>query len=106
LNRLDFLFWTTLCRCWPGWADVLVIVTVISWHRAGFRLYWCWRSRPRSGQPEITEEIRGVIRRLAQENFDWQAPKIRGELLKLGLNGSERTSGSTSAASGKPLRSG
>jgi len=94
LNRLDRLFWTSLRRCWPRWAEVLVIVkpeTVIGWHRAGFRLYWRWRSRPRSGRPKITEEIRKLIQRLAQENSNWGAPKIHGELLKLGFQISERT---------------
>jgi hypothetical protein len=55
LNRLARLFWTSLRRCWPRRAEVLVIVkpeTVIGWHRAGFRLYWRWRSRPRSGRPK------------------------------------------------------
>ena len=94
LNRLDRLFWNTLRHCWPRWADVLVIVkpaTVISWHRAGFRLYWRWRSRPRSGRPQISEEIRILIRRLAHENSGWGAPKIHGELLKLGFVVSERS---------------
>jgi putative transposase len=94
LNRLDRLFWTSLRRCWLRWAEVLVIVkpeTVIGWHRAGFRLYWRWRSRPRSGRPKVTAEIRELIRRLAQENTDWGAPKIHGELLKLGFQISERT---------------
>ena len=94
LNPLDRLFWTTLRGCWPRWADVLVIVkpeTVISWHRAGFRLYWRWRSRPRRGRPKITEEMRGLIWRLAQENSGWGAPKIHGELLKLGFVVSERS---------------
>jgi hypothetical protein len=73
---------------------VLVIVkpeTVISWHRAGFRLYWRWRSRTRGGRPKITEEIRGLIRRLAEENTGWGAPKIHGEMLKLGFAVSART---------------
>src|SRR5206468_8533764 len=55
LNRLDRFFWTTLRRIWPRWSDVLVIVkpeTVVGWHRAGFRLYWRWRSRPRGGRPK------------------------------------------------------
>jgi len=94
LNSLDRLFWTTLRRFWSRWADVLVIVkpeTVIGWHRAGFRLYWRWRSRPRGGRPKITEEIRALIRRLAAENPDWGAPKIHGELQKLGFVVSERT---------------
>jgi transposase InsO family protein len=72
----------------------LVIVqpeTVIGWHRAGFRLYCRWRSSPRGGRPKITEEIRLLIRRLAQENQYWGAPKIHGELQKLGFVVSERS---------------
>jgi putative transposase len=94
LNSLDRLFWTALRQCWSRWTDVLVIVkpdTVIGWHRAGFRLYWRWRSRPRGGRPKITEEIRVLIQRLAQENQGWGAPKIHGELQKLGLVVSERS---------------
>jgi len=64
---------------------------VIGWHRSGFRFYWRWRSRPRGGRPKITEEIRVLIRRLAQENQGWGAPKIHGELQKLGLVVSERS---------------
>ena len=66
---------------------------MVGWHRAGFRLYWRWRSRPRGGRPKISEEIRVLIRRLAEENPDWGAPKIHGELLKLGLIVSERSVG-------------
>ena len=94
LNCLDRLFWTALRRMWWRWRDVLVIVkpeTVIGWHRTGFRLYWRWRSRRRGGRPNVTDEIQGLIRRLAEENPDWGAPKIHGELLKLGLVVSERT---------------
>jgi len=87
LNRLDRFFWTALRNIWPRWSDVLVIVkpdTVVGWHRAGFRLYWRWRSRPRGGRPKVSEEIRTLIHRMAAENSDWGAPKIYGELLKLG----------------------
>ena len=94
LRFFDRLFWTTLRRLWSRWADVLLIVkpeTVVSWHRAGFRLYWRWRSRARGGRPKVSEEIRGLIRRLAKENAGWGAPRIHGELLKLGLVVSERT---------------
>ena len=62
LNSFDRLFWTTLRRLCPRWTDFLVIVkpeTVIGWHRAGFRLYWRWRSRPDGGRPAITEEVWG-----------------------------------------------
>ena len=94
LNFSDRLFWKALRRFWSRWADVLVIVkpeTVVGWHRAGFRLYWRWRSRPRGGRPKITDEVRDLIRRLAADNPDWGAPKIHGELLKLGFVVSERT---------------
>ena len=83
LNAGDRLFWTTLRRFWPRWSAVLLIVkpeTVIGWHRAGFRLFWRWRSRVRGGRPRITQELRDLIVRLAEENPDWGAPKIRGEL--------------------------
>src|SRR6202045_234294 len=93
-TRLDRFFWTPLRHLWPRWSDVLLIVrpeTVVRWHRAGFRLFWRWRSRQRGGRPRISEEIRTLIRRLAAENADWGAPRIHGELLKLGFDVSERS---------------
>jgi hypothetical protein len=84
-----------LRRLWPGWSNVLVIVkpeTVIAWHRAGVRLFWRLRSRIKSpGRPKINAELRAVIRRMVQENAAWGAPRIHGELLKLGYDVSERT---------------
>jgi hypothetical protein len=65
--------------------------TVIGWHRGVFRLYWPWRSPARTGRPKVTAEIRGLIRRLAQENPGWGAPKIHAELLKLRFEVSEPT---------------
>ena len=94
LNAGDRFFWTTLRCLWSRWAEVLLIVkpaTVVGWHRAGFRLYWRWRSRPRGGRPRITPEVRDLIGRLAQENPDWGAPKIHAELQKLGFTLAERT---------------
>lgn len=94
LNRLGRFFWTSLRQVWRRWAEMLIIVkpeTVIGWHRAGFRLYWRWRSRAWGGRPKTAEEIRGLIRRLAEENPTWGAPKIHGELQKLGFAVSERT---------------
>ena len=73
LLPLDRLFWMVLQATWSRWKDALVIVkpeTVVGWHRAGFRWYWRWKSRPRGGRPRITEEVRVLIRRLAQENSD------------------------------------
>jgi len=93
LSAADRLFWTFLRGFWSRWADVLVVVkpeTVVGWHRAGFRLYWRWPSRP-GGRPKTTGEIRDLIHHLAEENPTWGAPKIHGELLKLGLVVSERT---------------
>jgi hypothetical protein len=94
LNAGDRLFWTTLRHIWSRWADVLVVVkpaTVVGWHRAGFRLYWRWRSRPRGGRPRITQQVRELIGRLAKENPAWGAPKIHAELQKLGFTIAERT---------------
>jgi hypothetical protein len=93
LSVLDRLFWTVLRQTWARWKDVLVIVKprVVNWHRAGFRLYWRWKSRSRGGRPRIAEEIRVLIRRLAQENPEWGAPRIHGELQGLGFVASERT---------------
>jgi len=94
LHAGDRLFWTTLRRLWRGWANVLLIVkpdTVVAWHRAGFRLYWRWRSRSRGGRPRITQELRDLIVRLAKENPDVGAPKIHSELQKLGFAVAERT---------------
>ena len=65
--------------------------TIVAWHRAGFRLYWRWRSRPRGGRPRMDEEVGNLIRRLAQENPEWGAPRIHGELHKWGFAVSERT---------------
>jgi putative transposase len=83
LRLLDRLFWTILRASWSRWKAALAIVkpeTVVDWHRAGFRSYWRWKSRRPRGRPRITAEIRALIRRLAQENSDWGAPKIHGEL--------------------------
>jgi hypothetical protein len=75
-------------------ADVLVIVkpeTVVRWHRAGFRLFWRWRSQAHGGRPRTTAEIRSLIRSLAEENPGWGAPRVHGELQKLGFIVSERS---------------
>ena len=94
-GKMDRLFWTALRSVWSRWAEVRLIVkpeTVVSWHRAGFRLYWRWRSRgPVPGRDTITAEIQELIRRIARENPSWGAPKIHGELLKLGFVLSERS---------------
>jgi len=93
LNHLDRLFWVALRRWYSGWANALILVnpeTVVSWHRAGFRLLWRWKSRP-AGRPKVTAEVRLLIWRLKAENPGWGAPRIHGELLQLGFMVSEPT---------------
>ena len=96
LTVLDKLFWVTLRASWSGWTKPLVLVTprtVVNWHRAGFRLYWTWVSRARQvgGRKRISEEVRALIFRMVAENPTWGAPRIHGELLKLGFDLSERS---------------
>ncbi len=96
LARLDRLFWLVARRPWPKWKQALVIVTpetVIRWHRLGFGLYWNWLSRHRVvvGRKPISKEVRDLIFRMVAENSTWGAPRIHGELLKLGIDISERT---------------
>src|SRR6266566_450159 len=80
LRRLDRLFWIALRSVWPCWTEALIMVkpeTVVSWHRAGFRLFWRWRSRSRHpGRPKISGEIRQLIRRMKVDNPSWGAPRI------------------------------
>lgn len=94
LTEADRAFWMVLSRLWTGWQHALILVkpeTVIGWHRKGCRLYWTWRSRNRGGRPRIGAELRSLIRRMALENPIWGAPRIHGELLKLGYEVSEAT---------------
>ena len=79
--------WVVLSRVWTEWRAALVIVkpeTVIAWHRRGFRLWWTWKSRHRTGRPTLPADVRSLIRTMAQANPLWGAPRIHGELLKLG----------------------
>src|SRR5262245_50706356 len=88
LRSWDRAFWTLLAAWWAEWRGALVILrpdTVIRWHREGFRLYWRWKSRRRSGRPPLAAEVRDLIRRMSESNPLWGAPRIHGELLKLGI---------------------
>lgn len=90
----DRLFWIGLRRAWPDWKSALVIVrpaTVIAWHRRGFAWYWTQRSRPRGGRPQVLANVRRLTREMTLANPLWGAPRIHGELLKLGFEVSERT---------------
>jgi putative transposase len=95
LRNLDRAFWLLLSHIWSRFADVLVIVkpdTIVRWHRRGFRLFWRWKSRPRKrNKGEVTPEIKTLIRQMAESNVGWRAPRIHGELLKLGIEISERS---------------
>ena len=95
LRRQDRIFWVWLSRLWEGWRSSLLIVqpeTVVRWHRQGFRLYWRWKSRKRrDGRPAIDAEIRALIRRMSLANPLWGAPRIHGELLRLGIDVGETT---------------
>src|SRR4029077_10230321 len=80
----------------PGISDALAIVrpeTVVRWHRAAFRSFWRWKSRRRGGRPSVPLEIRRLIRDMSRANPLWGAPRIHGELLKLGFDVSQATVG-------------
>ena len=94
LRGTDRFFWVWLSRSWKDWHRVLIIVrpeTVVAWHRKGFRLFWSWISRRKSGRLEASPEVRALILKMAAANPLWGAPRIHGELLKLGIHISERT---------------
>ena len=89
LAKMDRWLWVLLVHLWTGWRTALVIVkpeTVIAWHRRGFRLWWTWKSRRRMGRPTVPADVRTLIRTMAQANPRWGAPRIHGELLKLGID--------------------
>src|SRR3981189_2365707 len=93
-TSIDRLVFAGLYRLAPGMLDALKIVrpkTVIRWHRAGCRAYWRWKSRPRSGRPKTPLEIRQLIREMSLANPLWGAPRIHGELLKLGIDVGQTT---------------
>jgi putative transposase len=92
----DRWFWIALSRVWKDWKRALIVVhpdTVVRWHRRRFRKYWAELSkyRRKPGRPPTDIEIRELIRTMAKENPLWCAPRIHGELLKLGIAISERT---------------
>ena len=88
LTSHDRLFFIQLYRWFPSLLQVLTIIrpeTLVRWHRAGFRCYWRWKSRSQGGRPQIDTELHVLIRRMSVENPLWGAPRIHGELLKLGF---------------------
>jgi putative transposase len=90
LTSTDRLLWVSLFRIWRHWRSTLLIVkpeTVVAWHRKGFRLFWSWKvGHGQQGRPAIPRQTRDLIRRMCRENPTWGAPRIHGELLKLGID--------------------
>src|SRR5438046_3552817 len=88
LTNGDRLFLVLLYRWFPSVLRAITIIrpeTLVRWHRAGFRHYWRWKSRSLGGRPQIDADLRALIRRMSAENPLWGAPRIHGELLKLGF---------------------
>ena len=90
LTPADRLLWAWLCAVWNDWQSSVFIIkaaTVIGWHRKGFRLFWAWKVRHgKPGRPAVPKEVRALIRTMSRENPLWGAPRIHGELLKLGID--------------------
>jgi hypothetical protein len=87
LTAADRLLWVWFSRIWTQWRPALVLVqpdTVVAWHRRGFRLFWTWKSRHRTGRPTVPADVRALIRTMSRANPLWGAPRIHGELQKLG----------------------
>src|SRR6516162_7538937 len=94
LSNVDRLLFVLLSQLVPSTLDALSVIkpaTVIRWHRAGFRVYWRWKSRPRGGRPRMSHEVRQLIRDMSLANPLWGAPRIHGELLKLGIDVGQTT---------------
>jgi putative transposase len=96
LSRFDRIFWVLLRRLWKKWKEALIFVepeTVVNWHKKGFKLYWKLISRcgKKNGRCPIDNEIKRLILQMANENPTWGAPRIHGELIKLGFYVCERS---------------
>src|SRR6202051_4979036 len=89
LAAADRFLWAWLCSIWNGWQSSVFIMkaaTVVGWHRTGFGLFWSWKIRHgKPGRPSVPKEVRELIRTMSRENPLWGAPRIHGELLKLGI---------------------
>ena len=94
LKATDRLIFVCLYRLFPSLLDASIIFkpeTLLRWHRIGFRLFWRWKSRRRIGRPAVSADIRRLVRRISRENALWGAPRIHGELLKLGVEIAQST---------------
>jgi hypothetical protein len=89
LKMSDRFIFVWLYRLAPSIVDAMTIVrpeTIVRWHRAGFRTFWRWKSRSRAGRPKLPPDVRRLIREISLANPLWGAPRIHGELLKLGID--------------------
>src|SRR5205807_3176249 len=105
----DRLFFIQLYRWFPSVLQAMRIIrpeTLVRWHRAGFRRYWRWKSQSLGGRPQISAELRALIRRLSIENLLWGAPRIHGELLKLGFEVAQSSVAKYMVKRGGPLGQG
>jgi transposase InsO family protein len=106
LTPADRFLWAWLSEIWAGWRSALVIVqpaTVVAWHRKGFRLFWTWKVRHgQPGRPAVQKDVRELIRTMSRENPLWGAPRIHGELLKLGIDVGETSVGKYMVRRRKP----
>src|SRR6202023_2903134 len=108
-SNFDPLIFACLYRISPRIVNALVIVkpeTVIRWHGAGFRFFWRWKSRSRGGRPKVPLEIRQLIREMSLANPLWGAPRIHGELLKLGIDVGQTSVAKYMARQKKPTSQG
>jgi hypothetical protein len=94
LRTADRLIFVWVYRLFPSVLEAAIVFkpeTLVRWHRSGFRLYWRWKSRRRVGRPAVPADIRDLIRTISRDNPPWGAPRIHGELLKLGIDIAQST---------------
>jgi len=105
LRRSDRALLVCMTRLWPRLLDAVQVVqpeTVLRWHRAGFKMFWHWKSRHRAGRPRIDRGLRDLIRRMSRENPFWGASRIHGELLMLGFEVAQSTVSKCMVRRGNP----
>jgi putative transposase len=94
LRPANRIFWVWLSHLWQDWRSAVKILqpeTVLAWERKGFRLYWIWKRQARKGRPCQSREVRELIQKISLANPRWGAPRIHGELQKLGIQVAETT---------------
>jgi len=88
------MIFASIHRLWPKVLKSIAIVqpkTVVRWHRQSFRLYWRWKCRGKGGRPKVPQDLQELIREMSLANPLWGAPRVHGELLKLGIEVSQST---------------